>query len=383
VRLALSLVLVLHGLIHGAGFAKAFGLAALPALPHAPSRALGLGWLAAGAAFVVAGLLVAAGNRRWWLVAAPALVLSQGLIATEFHAARFGTLVNLVLLAPVVLAALDARPSSLRSRYAVEVREGLARAAGEWRSASPPVVTDDDLVGLPALVRTYLMRAGVVGKPRVVDLHAVFHARFRTARDAPWMKATVDQYEFFGRSPRRLFLMDASRAGVPFTAFHRYVGDAATMQVRAAGLVDVADARGADMTASETVTLFNDMCLLAPAALLDAPVTWRPLGERQLEATYTNAGHTISAILTFDAAGDLVGFASNDRLQSDGRTSRRLPWSTPVSGYRDFGGARLAAVGHTRWREPDGDEWTYGEFTLERIDYDVGPDGRGLGAARR
>jgi hypothetical protein len=382
-RLAISILLVLHGLIHGAGFAKAFGLAALPALPHAPSRSLGLWWLAAGAAFVVAGLLLEAGNRRWWLVAAPALVVSQALIAGAFHTARFGTIVNIVLFVPVVLAALDSRSSSLRSRYAAEVRDGLAQAAAGWRASSPPVVTDDDLVGLPPLVRTYLMRAGVVGKPRVVDLHAVFHAKFRTARDARWMKATVDQYEFFGPSPRRLFLMNASRAGVPFTAFHRYVGDTATMQVRAAGILDVIDARGPEMTASETVTLFNDMCVFAPAALLDAPVTWRTLGEHQVEATYTNAGHTITAVLTFDEAGDLSGFVSNDRLQSDGRTTRRLPWSTPVSGYRDFGGARLAAVGQTRWREPDGGEWAYGEFTLERIDYDVGPGGRGLGAAGR
>jgi hypothetical protein len=283
-----------------------------------------------------------------------------------------GCVVVLVALARGLIAALEARPSSLRSRYAAEVRAGLAQTAAAWTSASLPVVTDDDLVALPAPLRTYLVRAGVVGKPRVVDLHAVFHARFRTARDAPWMKARVDQYELFGPHPRRLFLMEAARAGVPFTAFHRYIGDAATMQVRAAGLVDVVDARGADMTASETVTLFNDMCVLAPAALLDAPVTWRPLDERQVEGTYTNAGHTIKAVLTFDAAGDLVGFVSNDRLQSDGDTSRRLPWSTPLSGYRDFGGARLAAEGHARWREPDGDEWTYGEFTLERIDYDVG-----------
>jgi len=368
-RLEFSLVLVLHGLIHGAGFAKAFGLATLPALPHTPTRALGLWWFAAGAAFVVAGVLLAAGNRRWWLVAAPTLVLSQALIATDFQAAKLGTIVNLVALVPVLLAALDARSTSLRSRYDAEVHDGLAQAAAAWKAASPPVVTDDDLLGLPPLVRTYLVRAGVVGKPRVVDLHAVFHARFRTARDARWMKATVDQYEFFGAHPRRLFLMDASRVGVPFTAFHRYVGDQATMQARAAGLVDVIDARGPEMTASETVTLFNDMCVFAPAALLDAPVTWRTLGERQVEATYTNAGHTITAVLTFDAAGDLAGFVSNDRLQSDGATSRRLPWSTPVSRYRDFGGARLAALGQTRWREPEGDEWTYGEFTLERISY--------------
>jgi hypothetical protein len=376
VRVALALVLVLHGLVHGAGFAKAFGLAALPALPHAPSRAMGAAWLAAGVAFVVAGGLLLAGHRRWWVVAAPALVLSQALIFADFHAAKLGTIVNVAVLVPVLLAALDARASSLRSRYAAEVRDGLAETAARWRAAPPPVVTDDDLAGLPAPLRAYLQRVGVVGKPRVVDFHAVFRARFRTARDAPWMKATVDQYEFFGSHPRRLFLMDASRAGVPFTAFHRYVGDAATMQVRAAEVLDVVDARGPEMTEGETVTLFNDMCVLAPAALLDARVTWQPLDDRRVKGIFSNAGRTISAVLTFDAAGDLVGFVSHDRYQSDGKTSRRLPWSTPVSGYRDFGGVRLGAVGHARWREPTGDEWTYGEFTLERIEYDIGLERR-------
>ena len=99
-----------------------------------------------------------------------------------------GCVVVLVALARGLVAALEARPSSLRARYAAEVRAGLAGIAAAWSSSSPPLVTDDDLVGLPPPVRTYLMRAGVVGKPRVVDLHAVFHARFRTARDAPWMK---------------------------------------------------------------------------------------------------------------------------------------------------------------------------------------------------
>lgn len=271
----------------------------------------------------------------------------------------------------VVGGLVAVRASSLPSRYASEVREALAGEARALSGQRTLVVTDDDLARLPALVATYLRRAGVVGRPRVVDFHAVFRARMRTARDAPWMDATVDQYEFLGGSPRRFFLMRASRAGLPFVALHRYVGSEATMQVRAAGLVDVVDARGAEMTESETVTLFNDICIFAPAALLDAPVTWQPVGDRQVKATYTNAGHTISAVLTFDAAGDLVSFVSNDRHQSDGKTSRRLPWSTPVGSYRDFGGARLPAFGAARWKEPDGEEWTYAELTLERIDYDV------------
>jgi hypothetical protein len=124
------------------------------------------------------------------------------------------------------------------------------------------------------------------------------------------------------------------------------------------------------MNRSETVTLLNDMCLFAPAALLDAPITWQALGDGRVKATFSNAGNSVSALLTFDAAGDLVGFLSEDRYQSDGKTHRRLPWSTPAGDFRDVGDHRLPTWGEARWREPTG-EWSYAQLRLESIDYDV------------
>ena len=40
------------------------------------------------------------------------------------------------------------------------------------------------------------------------------------------------------------------------------------MRVKLLGAIDMVDARGEVMDRSETVTLFNDMCILAPATLL-------------------------------------------------------------------------------------------------------------------
>ena len=73
------------------------------------------------------------------------------------------------------------------------------------------------------------------------------------------------------------------------------------------------------MTQSETVTLFNDMCILAPAALVEAPVQWAVLDEHNVRGTLTNAGYTVSAVLTFDLAGDLADFRSEDLIDERGR----------------------------------------------------------------
>ena len=102
------------------------------------------------------------------------------------------------------------------------------------------------------------------------------------------MESTATQYEFYD-PPARLFFMQASRLGVPLDVFHRYVGDAATFEVRVAGLLPVVNQSGPLMTRSETVTLFNDMCLLAPGSLIGAPVTWTVIDDSSLRARYTNA----------------------------------------------------------------------------------------------
>jgi hypothetical protein len=163
--------------------------------------------------------------------------------------------------------------------------------------------------------------------------------------------------------------MRASRLGLPFVAYHRYVGDTATFKVRAAGLVTVVDAHGPEMNQSETVTMLNDMFFLAPGALLDADIRWEARPDGGVKATFANAGQTVSALVSFDANGDLRDFVSNDRYQSDGKVYKLLPWSTPVEDFRDFGGIRLAGKGEARWRDPSG-EWAYAEFFIERISYE-------------
>jgi hypothetical protein len=364
-KVLVGLLLAIHGAIHAAGFAKAYGLAEVPQLGRPISRAEGVVWLVAGIGFVATAVLWLAGVRLWAIAGFFAVLASQALIFASFREAGLGTIVNVILLVPIALSLNELRPSSLRSTYLADVRR-FQSAGAMFPSGT---LTEADLQPLPPPVRTYLRRAGVVGKPRVRSVHVVFEARMRRAPDAPWMKATVDQHTFYRGDPARLFFMRASQWGMPLVGYHRYVGNAATMRIRVADLLQVVDASGSLMTQSETVTLLNDMCFLAPAALVDAPITWTVLTTRQVKATYSNAGYTVSAILTFDEPGDLVGFVSDDRYQSsDGKSYKRFPWSTPLSDYRNFGPARLAAHGEARWREPAG-EWVYGDFELERVAY--------------
>lgn len=276
---------------------------------------------------------------------------------------RITLAVLLVLLAiPLLIVALDFRPSSFRSRFNADSQMLLAQSTG-----APPLVTDSDLAALPPLMRIYLGRMGVIGRPRVRNLRVTFTAQMRSSATSAWMAATATQYEFVER-PARLFYMKARRAGVPFDVFHRYIGSEATFQVRIAGVVPMVDKRGPALTNDETVTLMNDILVMAPAAVIDLPFVFEDVSDRSLRATFRNAGFTVTALLTFDQAGDLVGFTSTDRAHD--RDGGVAIWSTPISGYREIDGIRIGSRGDANWIDAAG-EWTYGRFEITSIAYNV------------
>ena len=259
----------------------------------------------------------------------------------------------------------------LRRSYDREV------AARRGLEAATTVLTAQDLASLPTAVQRYLRNCGVVGQPRVASFRVHFHGRIRSGPDAPWMPFTGVQDNFIGPAARHFF-MNATLFGLPIVALHRYVDAHATMRVRPLGLFPVVDAAGPVMDQAETVTLFNDMCLLAPVTLVDPAIRWDASPDSsEVRATFTNAGHTIAATLRFDEAGDLVDFVSDDRSagSADGRSFTRMRWSTPVAGFRTYGPFRLFATAEARWH-PAAGEFVYLEFEPLSVTYNVGPQRR-------
>jgi hypothetical protein len=365
-RTALVVLMFVHGLIHWLGFAAAFDGEAFESLAQPVSRVAGALWLGCGLLWMVAGGLFAGRRGAWLWAAVPALLLSQAMIATMWEETRFGTVVNVVLLLPMMGAALERLPGSYRNRYRAAAREGLQRYREQ------PVVTEDDLSHLPEAVRRYLRLSGAVGKPRLQNIRAAFTGRFRSGLKSPWMDVRLEQYNFFDE-PARVFLMEASLYQVPMEGLHIFRGDSATMRIRVASVLEVVNARGPEMNRSETVTLFNDMCLLAPASLIERErIEWEADGEMGARARFTHQGNTIGARLSFNEAGDLTDFESDDRLMSgDGKTFESYRWSTPVRSWKDVGGRRGPGQGEAVWHRPEG-EFVYAEFELEEIEDNVG-----------
>ncbi|MBK8048114.1 MAG: hypothetical protein IPK16_13900 [Anaerolineales bacterium] len=358
-------LLLIHGLICTLGFVKAFGFATVAQLQAPISRPVGLLWLAAALLLVASGVMLLLGSTGWWVLAAGGVVLSQILIFGAWSDARAGTIVNVILLIPITVAALGVAPWSFRAMYQRDVATAFQQSA---QTQKP--LTEADIAHLPPVVQRYLAFVGAIGKPQVWNYAAHMRCDLRNGPDDNWMAMTVEQQSFVN-PPARHFLIEGTVFGVPFGAYHRYVGPSATFQVRAASLFTLVDAKGAEMNQGETVTVLNDMFMLAPATLIDPNITWEELSPLTVRATWTNAGNTVSADVTFDESGALVDFVSGDRYRTaDGKQYELLPWSTPVNGWRKVDGRRQFSSGEALWELPTG-KFAYGRMELLDIAYNV------------
>jgi hypothetical protein len=187
-RVAFAIVLVVHGLIHLLGFAKAFEFAVLPQLTRPIPPSTGVLWLTAALLFLLTAGALFTWPRWWWAIGAVAVAWSMMAVAPSWADAKFGALANLIAVIGIVFGFLSQGPISLRAEYDRDVDRGVARVG----PAEPISVMD--LAHLPAPEAQYLRATRVVGQPRIRNFRARLHGRIRSSRDARWIPLTAEQF---------------------------------------------------------------------------------------------------------------------------------------------------------------------------------------------
>ena len=357
-KIAFAIFLLLHGLIHLIGFLKAFGLAEISQLFQKFSKPEGFLWLVAVLAFVLTDLLFILKSNFWFWVAIVAVLFSQILIVMNWQDAKFGTIANLIVL---VVAIVTIAGWNFERQYKRDVSQSFQNV-----TISEEIISEKDIKGLPVPVQKYLKYVGVLGKPKIKSVKVIFNGEMREKGKA-WFEFTSEQYNFF-ESPTRLFFLKARFSGLPTQGYHFYKNGNASMLIKLLSLFPVVDIAESEMFKTETVTFFNDMCLFAPAALIDENIEWQPIDDNTVKATYINGKANISAMLYFNEEGQLINFVSEDRV--DVNSNQSVPFSTPVTKYGTINGYNLPVAANAVYKFPEGD-FVYGKFYLLDVQYNL------------
>lgn len=275
------------------------------------------------------------------------------------------TLILILFIVLLTSLFLVNRSGSLKRAWKAAVREYLKNL----NPSEPSILTEKDIQHLPVVVQKYIRYTGFLGKEKVKNFRGVFSGGIRFGPDEDYMPLRSVQYNFMD-NPARHFYIVARKKGIPAMGLHLYKEERAIFKIKVLGLFTVVDAKGPEMDKGETVTLFNDMCFMAPGSLIDSRIEWEETDSLKVRAKFTNGKNQISADLYFNEKGEMVNFISKDRYETNGKEYKNYPWQTPVSGYREIKGYRLPSTASLVYQRPEGD-FCYGEFEFVEIQYNL------------
>jgi len=256
------------------------------------------------------------------------------------------------------------KSNELKRIYIAEVTKRIKQA----KTYNTEILTENDIKHLPEPVQKYLTYVGALGKEKVHNFRVVFDGKMKLAPDKDWLKIKSEQYNFL-EPHARLFFIRGNISGIPMVGLHSYVDKEAYMKIKLLSLIPVGNASGQEMNQSETVTVFNDMCLMAPATLIDDRIQWEIIDELTVKAIFNNNDSKISAELYFNEKGELINFISEDRyMTSSGKSYQKVRWSTPIESYKEINGFKLISQGKAIWHLPD-NNYCYIKLKLKKIEY--------------
>lgn len=263
---------------------------------------------------------------------------------------------------------------TLRAKLLREVH-ALGLPTGPTGPERVDPVTEADLASLPETAQRYLRFMAVLGRPRTWSVRARSGGLFRLGPKQAWMPCEVWQYDTC-LDVARIFLMRLRLRGVlPMLVRDTYVRGEGRMRGRVLDAVSVVDQSDEKIAIGELVTFVNDAVMWAPSMLLTDAVRWTAVDDRSFDVALTDRGRTVSARVFVKSDGELVDFSTTDRFGPDPAQPGemvRARWSTPVNGFRTFGGRPVAASGAAIWHFASGD-LKYADFTVEDLDFDVSP----------
>jgi hypothetical protein len=100
----LAVIIFIHGLLHLMGYSKAFHYSGIKHIKAHISKPIGILWIMGCLFFIATGVLLLLNNDYWQIAGLIAIVLSQIAIIVGWQNARYGTIVNLLILSAIIIS---------------------------------------------------------------------------------------------------------------------------------------------------------------------------------------------------------------------------------------------------------------------------------------
>ena len=362
IRYLIAGLILIHGLIHLLGFAKAFQWGNITQLTRDISKPEGIIWLLTALVFMTALLFFFLDYSSWSLLCLAGMVISQLLIVSCWHDAKFGTIANLLLLA-AALPALGVR------QFEKKLTADQTVLLSKLSTVDEKSVTEADLQPLPPIVQQWLRNSGVVGKPVVTGLRLKQSGKMKLKPGGDWMNFSATQYF---NTVQPAFIWDTRVEMMPLIFFNgrdKFENGQGDMLIKMLSLVNIVNERNNPKVNSGTALRYLGEMSWFPSAALSRYLTWKQVDSLRASATLQAGDQLVEGLFTFRPGGELVSFEA-ERFYGGGADAKKERWLITNTGYRDFDGFHIPYRSMVTWKLKEGD-FTWLELELTEVNYEL------------
>lgn len=361
-RIALSLFIGLHGIIHSLGFFKAFDIFKFNAVSQPISTIYGIFWFLAFLLFAITIILILIHSSYWWLSSFLAVIISQVLILNYWSDAKFGTLANIIILLATIIGYSDFNFKQKIKRERITLFENS-------QVKNQEIITKNALIDLPPIVQKWLINSGIIGKQMISNVHLVQELQLKLKPEqTSWNNGTAEQY-FTTQPPAFNWSINTKMNSILTVAGRdKFENGKGEMIIKLLSLIPVANAKNQKKIDQATLQRYLAEIVWFPSASLSPCIKWESIDEFSARATMEYKGTKGTGEFHFDANGNFKKFLA--MRYKDSNDTKPNEWIVTATKTKEMNGIKIPIECEATWTLESG-KWTWLKLKITDIQYNV------------
>ncbi len=361
-RIALTTLIGIHGIVHLFGFFKAFGISEFNAISQPISKTYGIFWFLTFLLFAITIILIFTHSDYWWLSGFLAMIISQVLIFNYWSDAKFGTVFNVIVLLAAIIGYSSFNFNNKIKGERISLFENSAFKKQE-------IVTEEALLYLPPIVQKWLSNSGIIGKKFISNVHLVQELKLKmNLEQTIWNNGTAEQY-FTIQPPAFNWNINTEMNSILSVAGRdKFEDGKGEMIIKLLSLIPVANAKNHEKVNQATLQRYLAEIVWFPSASLSQYIKWEAIDDYSARATMEYKGTKGSGEFHFDKEGNFEKFVAM-RYQ-DSNAIKPTKWTVISTRTEERNGIKIPIECEASWELENG-KWTWLKLRITDIQYNV------------
>lgn len=345
-RKFLFFIFLAHAGLHIPGFLKGFQFVELYRLTIPVSPQMGLMWLLSALLFLTAGILLVFYNPKWSWLALAGVILSQFLIIYFWQDARWGTVINIIILILGLQLIGEMRFRKL-------VSSEISKLIKSFPEEEKKLLFRKDIEHLPPIVQTWLQNSGSLGRPKIVSARLRQTGRMKSEPHGRWMPFTAEQYVNVD-SPAFVWATRVRTVlRIPLLGRDILEDGKGKMLISLFGHINVVNDQYTPQINSGSMLRFLGEICWFPSAALNEYISWENMEKNKARATFKWKSREVSGIFEFSDTGKIIAFEA-ERFYGGKLDAKKYLWRVEALSYCEYDGITIPQDSRVIWKLPEG-----------------------------